>query len=77
MSELLSARYGNDLRRIELPSKFVGRTFLEVMTEMKRSDTCTVLSLTRGKEAITNPKASLVLQPGDSLIVIAPGQEPS
>lgn len=77
LSELLSARYGNDLRRIDLPTELVGKTFLEVMTEMKSSDTCTVLSVTRGNEAITNPKSSMVLQAGDSLIVIASGRPSS
>lgn len=71
MSELLSTRYGNDLRKIPLPESLAGKPFLEVMTEMKRANSRTTLAVMRGDRVITNPAADFQTADGDLLIVIA------
>ncbi len=73
MSELLSSTYGNDLRRVPVPGALAGRSFLEVFTEMKRSNSCIVLAVQRDLEVTTNPAMDRVVEPADHLIVISPG----
>ena len=72
MSELLSATYGNDLRRVRVPEALAGSTFLEVFTEMKRSNSSIVLAVQRDLEVTTNPTLDSRVEPADHLIVIAP-----
>lgn len=73
MSELLSATYGNDLRRVPVPPALAGCSFLEVFTEMKRSNSSIVLAVQSDGIVATNPALDSRVEPADHLIVIAPG----
>ncbi len=75
MSELLSSTYGNDLRQIPVPANLGGRSFLEVFTEMKRSNHRIVLAVQKDREVVTNPDLDTRVDATDHLIVIAPGTE--
>lgn len=70
VSELLSQRYGNDLRRMDLPEGFIGRGFLDVFIEVKKSNNSIVVAVQRGDEVITNPASDLKLGAEDHLIAI-------
>ncbi len=71
LSELLSVTYGNDLQKIPLPAAMAGKSYLDVLTEMKRSHRSTVLAVQRGLEVTTNPALDFSVEPTDHLIVIA------
>ncbi len=71
LSELLSVTYGNDLRKVPVPAAVAGRGFLEVFTEMKRTNSSTVLAVQRNQEVTTNPPADFSVEATDHLIVIA------
>lgn len=71
VSELLSTRFGNDLRKVSLPERFYGQSFLNVMSGLKETNSSTAVAVMRGKDVITNPAAEFALQAGDHLIVIA------
>lgn len=70
VSELLSQRYGNDLRKVPLPEGLSGRDFLDAVVEMKRTAKSIVVAVERGGEVTTNPAADYRLEAGDSLIAI-------
>ncbi len=71
VSELLSARFGNDLQRVPVPAHLAGKGFLEVSTAMKDSLGSLVLAVQRGKEVTTNPPKDFLIDAADSLVVIA------
>lgn len=73
ISDVLSAREGSDLRRMPLPAELVGRSFLDVLCEVKRANRAIVVGVQHGDEVITNPEGDRPLASGDHLIVIAPG----
>ena len=73
LSELLSSRYGNELYKIPVPADLVGRSFLEVFTEMKRTRQATVLGVQKGGNGrvLSNPPADYQIAAADNLIIIA------
>ncbi len=73
LSELLSSRYGNDLFKIPVPEELNGKSFLEVFTELKRTNQSTVLAVQKGAEGevITNPPEDFVVTEDQHLIVIS------
>ncbi len=73
ISELVSKRFGEDLYKIKLPSRFVGHTFFEAMCELKQSHEVLCLGLEdkTGKKFIANPGKNHKLQEEDRLIVVA------
>ncbi len=75
VSELLSARSGNDLRMVSVTPELVGVTYVKALTREKESNGRTLLAVQRAGEVITNPAADLVLESTDQLIVIAPEGE--
>jgi len=72
LSELLSSRRGNDLLKVPLPDNLAGKTFIDVFTEMKRSEQSIVLAVQKGGHGpvISNPAVDMVLEATDHLIVI-------
>lgn len=76
LSELLSSRYGNDLFKVPVPKPMVGKPFVDVFSEMKRSQGSIVLALQKAADTrvITNPPVDLQVDDGDHLIVIAAGR---
>ncbi len=79
LSELLSSRYGNDLFKIPVPEELSGKSFLEVFTELKRTNQSTVLAVQKGGdgEVITNPPEDFVVTKDQHLIVISAGRSRS
>ncbi|MEM7351304.1 MAG: ion channel [Acidobacteriota bacterium] len=75
MSELLSATYGNDLRSVPVPPDLAGRSFLEVFTEMKRSNSSIVLAVQKDRTVDTNPDQEVRVEAADHLIIIAPSAQ--
>lgn len=73
ISRLLSSHYPNDLYKQPVSEEWVGRSFLEVFIELKKSANATVLGIQRTSngEVLANPVGDLVLEAGDSLILIS------
>lgn len=70
VTELLSQRYGNDLRSLPAPAALAGKEFAQALAEMKRTNSAIVVAVQRGDEVITNPDADFVIEAGDHLIAI-------
>ncbi len=73
LSELLSSRFGNDLYKIPVPASMQGRNFIDVFTEMKRSNHSTILAIQKDLEGevISNPPVDYRVAAKDHLIVIS------
>lgn len=73
VSELLSARYGNDLFAMPAGKAQLGSSFLDVMVEMKKEYNATVLGIQKGAggELISNPDQNYSLEQGDYLVLMA------
>ena len=73
ISEILSARYGNDLITVSVPTPLADHPFLDVFSEMKRDQEMIVLAIQRhgGNKVVTNPSADTLVRGGDRLVVIA------
>ena len=73
ISELVSNRYGNDLFKVEPPAAWVGRKFIDLMTELKQERGILLLGVENRKdfELVTNPDAEYALAPDDLLLVIS------
>jgi len=73
VSELLSARYGNNLYKLPIPTSMIGISFIEVLTEMKQHHHSIVLALQREEEGevVSNPPVDYRLEQSDYLIVIS------
>lgn len=70
ITELLSLSQGSTLERRSLPDGLAGRGFCEVLSEMKQTNNVLVLAVQRGVEVMTNPRADLVVEASDQLIVV-------
>lgn len=77
LSELLSSRYGNDLLKIPVPASMQGQSFIDIFTEMKRSNNSIVLAVQKNKggTVISNPPLDYPVESDDYLIVIS-GKNP-
>jgi voltage-gated potassium channel len=73
ISELLSARYGNELYSLTVPAALIGRPFLEVFIDIKQRYDSIVVAVQHGEEGevLTNPPGAYCLVAGDRLIVVA------
>lgn len=73
ITELVSNRYGSQLYKIELPPSLVGRSFLEVMSQLKSSHgiLCLAVENKVNHRLIANPDAGYQLGREDELVVIA------
>lgn len=73
ITELVSNRYGNELYKTEPPPSLVGRTFFEVLSELKRNHgiLCIAVENRLDKKLIANPDADYLLRAEDDLVVIA------
>lgn len=74
ISELLSSKIGNDLNMLPMDGSMVGKSFMDVFTEMKKNGNYIVLAVQKnqGGEVISNPPADHKMAAGDQLIVISP-----
>jgi len=73
VSELLRVGEGNELYKLSVPPSLVGKTYLDVLTELKREHDTIVVAVQKGEEGrvLSNPRADSVLEAEDLLIVIA------
>jgi len=73
ITELVSNRYGNQLYRIQPPPSFVGRSFFEVMSDLKRNHDILCLGVENKVDhrLVANPDADYQLGAEDELVIIA------
>lgn len=73
ISELVSNRYGEEIYKIKLPSDMEGRTFFEVMCDLKKTHNILCLGIEddTGENLVTNPDCDHKLGKDDCLIVVA------
>ncbi|RMD54041.1 MAG: potassium channel protein [Nitrospirae bacterium] len=73
IDELLSSRYGTELLKITTPNHMVGKSFMELFTEMKKIHNAIVVAVQSadGKVFISNPPSDYKVGEGDNLILIA------
>ncbi len=73
VSELISARYGNDLFSVPVPEKFVGKEYLDVMVAMKKEYQATVLGIQKGRggKLMANPDQDYIVDCSDYLVLIS------
>jgi K+/H+ antiporter YhaU regulatory subunit KhtT len=62
---------GMDLYQVDLPAKMIGKSFADVLENLKRSKDSIAVGIVRRKETIINPEGGMVLEEGDKLLVIA------
>lgn len=73
--ELVSNQYGSDLHSWS-STAFGGRTFIDVLMEIKTKHNSIAVAVQRGSETHTNPAADFVLEQGDDIVVVK-GRRPS
>lgn len=73
VSELLSAKRGNELYKVPVPSELVGSTFLEAILSLKQQYQCIAVGVQKqgGGALLSNPASEYLLDADDYLIVIA------
>ncbi|QTA80242.1 Potassium channel domain-containing protein [Desulfonema limicola] len=73
ISELVSNRFGEDLYKVDVPSRFSGQTFFEVMCDLKENHgiLCIGIEDLTGNRFLANPDKKYILNKDDRLIVIA------
>jgi voltage-gated potassium channel len=72
ISDWLSVKHGDELYKIPVPAALVHRSFVDVLTIMKRENGCIVLGIQRTADNIvlSNPPADYLLASDDQLIVV-------
>ena len=65
--ELLSNQYGSDLHRWS--AAFGGRTFIDILAEIKTEHNSVAVAVQRGEQTHTNLAADFVLEQGDNIVV--------
>ncbi len=72
ISELLTNRIGNDIFKILIPHEFIGSTFLDVFTTLKRDRNLIALAIERTSEGrfLANPSNHCIISDTDKLVVI-------
>ena len=73
ISELVSTRYGSDLYKIRVPESMHGRTFFDVLCDLKKRHgfLCVGVEDAKGEKVVANPDPDYSVGPGDQLIIIA------
>ena len=76
LRELLNAQVGRDLITVAVPPALAGRTFAEVLSDLKRDHDMIALAVQRhgGAEVLTNPDADIRVEADDRLVVISAGE---
>ncbi len=73
ISELVSNRYGNELYKIPAPAFTLGKTFLEIMFDLKKDHDITCMAIENSSEGtfISNPQSDYIIREDDELVVIS------
>ena len=70
VTEIVSQRYGNDLKQLDVPEGLAGRSFFDVLCELKKTNKGILVAVKRDDEVLTNPDADLEIGENDQLIAI-------
>ena len=74
LGELLTYRHGNEFYRSAIPESWFGRTFNEMLLELKETHNAILVAVHReGQEVIVNPEKH-VFSKGDEVVAICQGQ---
>ena len=69
--EELVSQVGNEIYRIELPQRCVGRSFADSLQELKKSHGVNTIGVERNGNCLINPHSDFTLEATDFLLVIA------
>jgi voltage-gated potassium channel len=70
IKELVSG-VGNEIYRVELPQRYVGRPFADSLLELKNSHSVITIGVERDGECLINPPSDLILKDTDFLLVLS------
>ncbi len=70
-SELLSYEYGHKFCRIDVPERYIGKTFVDAFVDMKQTKNVTLVAVMDPKGKAHINASTHVLEKGESLVVIA------
>ena len=77
LSELLSPRFGNELYKIPVPASMENKDFIDIFSQMKRTNQCIVLAVQKKEGAvILNPPLDHRVHNGDNLILVTAQKPP-
>ncbi len=71
VADIVAGGEGSELYRIQLPSRFVGRTAAELASQLHGEYRATLMAISRNGVGIVNPKPDLVIEDGDDALVMA------
>ncbi|HET7703290.1 MAG TPA: NAD-binding protein [Candidatus Limnocylindrales bacterium] len=71
VTDMVSGGDGSELYRVTLPEDYLGLTIDDVSRRLRSEHRATLLSITRGRHTMTNPKRDFVIEPGDDALVLA------
>jgi len=76
VDELLTASRGNQFYKIATPAHLVGKTFFEALLDIKKTKNSILVAVEAGRDEsapdlMTNPPSDYLLNPTDSLVLIA------
>ena len=73
-TELLTYQHGNEFYRLPLPAQWIGKSFLDVLTELKRDHNAILMGVhPEGGKMLVNP-ADHTFAAGDEIVVVAEGE---
>ncbi len=73
--ELLTHQHGNQFYRLAVPEVFYGRSFDDVLADMRQTHHALLIAVGKGREMRVNP-SNYTLGPGDEIVVIS-GKAPT
>jgi voltage-gated potassium channel len=68
--ELISQE-GNEVYRVALPKRYYNHTFIEIMTELKKSYGVMIIGIEREGKSLINPSGSEILKADDFLLAMS------
>jgi voltage-gated potassium channel len=69
-SELLTRSHGNRFSRCHVPKKWKGKSFVELMTHMKKEHGAILIAVQQGEDTVVNPK-EYVFDGGEDVVLIS------
>lgn len=67
----LVSQEGSEIYRIDVPKQYIGRSFIDILPEMKKSHDIIPVGVERDGKYLLNPSASLQLKDSDLLLVLS------
>jgi len=73
ITELVSTRYGSELYKLRVTPSLVGRSFFDVLCDLKKDQNVLLVGVERAEDGqlLPNPAVDYTLADGDELVVIA------